>query len=74
AATLLARLVPLLVALVALRELLFAFVSVPVWQYVGAAFIGLVFVGMVYMVGLEKTERVTVNGIIVHRLRRLKIV
>lgn len=74
AATLLVRLVPLLLALVVLRELLVAFVSDGVWQYVGAAFIGLVFVGMVYIVGLEEAERITVNGIIMRRLRRFKTV
>lgn len=72
AATLLTRLVPLLVALSALRELLFAFISVPVWQYVGAAFIGLVFAGMVYMVGFENVERAIINGVIMRRLRRFK--
>lgn len=72
AATLLVRLVPLLVALVASRELLFAFISVPAWQYVGAAFIGLVFVVMVYMVGFEDAERTIINGVIMRRLRRFK--
>ena len=74
AATLAARLAPLLLTLVALRELLVALVPDGAWQYVGAAFIGLVFAGLVYMVGLEETERTTVNGIIMRRLRRFHIV
>lgn len=71
AMTLAVRLVPLLIALVVLRELLIAFVPDGVLQYMGAAMIGIAFAGMVYQVGLDATERAVVNGIITRRLRFL---
>ncbi|MEK7481653.1 MAG: oligosaccharide flippase family protein [Patescibacteria group bacterium] len=68
------RLTPLLIALVALRELLMAFAPDGAWQYAGALVIGLVFAAMVYQVGLDAPERAVVNGIIMRRLRRFKTV
>ncbi len=68
------RLTPLLIALVALRELLMAFVPDGMWQYAGALAIGCAFAAMVYQVGLDAPERAVVNGIIMRRLRRFKTV